>query len=236
MKNTIEKVSDVCQKLFNNFWIEIEKDPEVKLGVDRYLFQNPFLKKMYSSAQFGDYIVSKYTKEYINPLFSKKGSSLDRIIEKNFKIPQYYGGIRDFNHKTKNGNEMSIFKEYNMIDQVENREIPEIMKNLFEFKDIDNIIPEVDETFKQLKKYLFDLEKEWIGKEILLDDIRSIETESINVKNFKKTVRSVFEMSLILSGKCNDGLIGLKKVFNCSIEFVRDNGKWIVSSFSFSPL
>lgn len=248
MGNMLEKAAQISQKFLTNFLSEIEKDPELKRGIERAkqrLIDNTPLSSIYKGLQLSDYLISNSLKDYCSD--PRPGSAVDRFFEKTFDIPQYYGGIRDPNirpllDKLSNSffrltrlDRLPVFREYKVIKRLEDKAIPEIFKRLFNFKELESVTKEAEETLKQLKETLIQSEPGWIDKEITLEDVRMVETESIGVKNLKKTVKCTFEMTAVLSGYENGKKRNVRQSFDCSFDFVDKGGEWVVSSFSFTP-
>ncbi|ELA42413.1 uncharacterized protein VICG_00512 [Vittaforma corneae ATCC 50505] len=245
MKSAVEKAVQISQKFLSNVYFELGKDPELSKSIIKLkhqLFDNPVVKSIYKGLQLSEYFIANSLKDYCSA--PRPSTNVDKFFERAFNIPQYYGGVRDVigPHALSNIFEplnylsnSRVYKDYKVLQKIENRIIPEILKRLFGFKELDNTTKETDESLKHLKEYIFNQERDWTDKEIILEDIRSVETESVNVKNLKKTVKCSFELSVILSGVHNDKRKNLRESFSCSFDFINENGRWIASNFSFSP-
>lgn len=245
MKNAVEKAAQIAQKFLSNLYSEIEKNPELKKGIVAFkhqLFDNTPVKSIYKSLQLSDYFIANSLKDYCSA--PKPSTRVDRFFERAFHIPQYYGGIRDTARAPALSrlfapfdcfSNLRAYKDYKVLQKIESKTIPEILKRLFSFKVLENTTKETEESLKHLKDYIFKQEMDWHNKEIILEDIRLVETESIRVKNLKKTVKCNFELSTILSGTLNGKRKNLREAFSCSFDFVNENGQWVATSFSFSP-
>ncbi|KAM0681187.1 hypothetical protein GINT2_000381 [Glugoides intestinalis] len=244
MRNTLEKTAQIVQKFFLNFRNEIENDIELKnnmQAINNRIFDNKLLKGIYSGLQYSDYLIKSASKDYCSGI--RKTNRLDKFLERSFSVPQYYGGVRDDVSNMKIGVPFEKYfrnetvNEYKVLQKIENIQIPAIIKNLFEFKSIDDdVSAEAIESFKRLKTHILNQEATWSNRKITLEDLRLVETESISIKNLKKTIKVNFEMSAILSGYSKKQSRNLRQNFSCAIEFVKENNKWIASSFSFTAL
>lgn len=242
MKNTIEKIAGLALKFTENFKKEIERDLILKRDIKKIngvLFGNQPVKKVYSALQYTDHLITNSLKDYCKK--PKNMNAIDRFFEKTFYIPQYYGGTRDFyggvcNFPIEKYINLNTLKEYRIIQKIENEKIQNLFERLFDFKELKFVSAEATESLKRFKNEILNQEKEWSHRKIILDDIRLVETESILIKNLKKTIKTNFEISAILSGKYKNKMQYLKQSFSCSFEFVKENEEWVVHSFSFNKL
>lgn len=244
MGGILEKLGDFSQKFTSNFTVQIEKNELLKgqlNGMKSSVYNSPVISKAYKGLQFGDFLISKVTKEYPNKAI--KPNKIDILIDRIITLPQYYGGNRDVNSvslfdKICNSFDKYLsfpwYKDYKIIKKIENEIIPKILKKFVLYEKMENTTLEVEESLKQLKNSIFSQEY-WTEKEIVVEDIRKVEIKNIFVKNLKKTVRAELEFTVLLSGYDNDKKRNLKQHFGASIEFIKENGYWVASSFSFSP-
>lgn len=222
------------------------------------------LHGIYKAFQFGDFLTSKIldklsTRKFID---IKQGNKIDTFFEKTFDIPQYFGGIRDDYKIIKNNNKnirfsglgiisrliekfniskpeniINSIKDYNVLGGFVDEIIPKIFINFFKFKDIRELASlETEKSLKNLKALILNLKPEWSEKEVVLRDLRELSIDSIEVKNFKKTVTSSFEFSIILIGMNNNIRSSIVKNFNGMMEMLNIEGKWKASSFNFTEL
>lgn len=245
MKNTLEKASQLTLAFLSNFSSEIEKNPDLKKNLSILkdkLWGNPPTKLVYRSLQLADNLIINSLKSYCP---APRGSTaIDRFMEKTFYIPQYYGGIREFYGNSfynklllpfSRLTDLVVYKNFKVLRKIEDQDIPRIFKRLFNYEELENVTKETEESLKQLANQIFDNEPEWKKKEIILDDIRLVETESVKMKNLKKTIKCDFELSTVLTGIQNKKKRHLRRVFGCSFNFINEFGEWVASNFSFTP-
>lgn len=243
MTNFLQRLGSLRQKFSTNFSNEIKKDPFLENYIEDTklkFFEVPSVLNIYKGLQFGDFLIAEYTKDYHAEV--AKANGLDRFIDKIYHIPQYYGGVRK-NVPISLWDRLTIpftkylnfswYKDYKVIKKIENEIIPKIFLKLCSNENIENITLESKEALKQLKDQIYNTE-EWIQKEIHLDDLRRIELKGIFVKNLKKTIKFDMEFSIVLRGINNGAVRNLRQNFGASLEFINENGKWIVSNFSYS--
>lgn len=236
MPSFLEKIGEFPQKFISNFYMQIQKNPHTK-DIESSILKSPSLLKAYEGMQFLDFLLYKMTKDY--PKEIAKPNFIDKLADKVFPISQYYGGIRDSVFKSiappfEKYLDFAWYKDFKVLKRLENEIIPEILKNLFKFENIENVGLESEETLKQLKSYILEQE-EWINKEITLEDVRRVESKRIFVKNLKKTVQCDCEFTVVLSGLKNNKKMNLRQHYGASFDFIKDDGKWIATSFIYTP-
>lgn len=235
MKNTLEKTFQISQRFLSNFYSEIDKNPLLKkdlLNLKQTIFDKTPIKPIYKSLQFSDFLITNNLKDYCS------APKTDNFLEKSFKVPKYFNALKNqvLGPFEQYLSQFKVFKEYKALKRIENELIPEIIKKSFKFGENNkNVTKETEESLKQLKKHIFESEKDWINKEITVVDIRQVETESIKIVNIKKTVKCTFEISVVLSGDLNGVKRHVKQSFNCSLDFIYENKEFIASNFSYSP-
>lgn len=246
MKNTLERIGGISQNFISNLYSEIDRNPELKktlVGIKSDVLANTPIKPIYKGLQFVDYLIARSLKDYCDP--PKLPSSVDKFLERTFRIPQYYGGIREFTGPTLTERVVSPIRklfpfdkiyglrDYKVLTHIEDQVVPEILKRVFSFEEMKDTTEEADESLKQLRELIFAAELDWNNKHITMEDLRSIETESVKVMNLKKTIKCNFELTTVLGGEHKGKERHLRQSFDCSIEFTNEDGKWIASNFSF---
>lgn len=266
MSGKIEKVLDISQNFKRHFLNELAKTPEAIPNLNRLehslkeslpgrLFQN-----LYNAFQFGDFLVFKITDKLkeSSPSNMAKISQIDTFFERNFDIPQYYGGVREdfvakFGKMSKIADCLSYLstrfnipklkkavdciRDYQVLENIQNESVPRVLKGLFEYKDLKNFTTlDTEKSLKKLKNSILDLKPSWREKEIVLDDIREIDVDSISVKNFKKTITISCELSIILNGVSKGNAAAVNQSYNVIFDFINENGVWKASSFNFCAI
>jgi len=238
MKNTLEKIANLSRSFLANLYSEIEKDPGLKrsLAEAGKALSNTPVKPIYRSLQFADYLISRSLKDYCPA--PRVPSATDRFFERTFHIPQYYGGLRGRQGTPLASRllpQLPVVREYRAIEHIEDEVVPGILRGLFGFEELRGTTKEAEETLRQLSETIFKAEPEWSEKEVEVEDVRLVETESVKVANLRKMIKCGFELAVILKGKHKGEVRHLRRVFECSVEFISEDGKWVASSFSFKP-
>ncbi|KAI5170351.1 hypothetical protein PAEPH01_1359 [Pancytospora epiphaga] len=193
--------------------------------------------------------------------FNGKERIVDKILERNFNISQYYGGIiKDGykepeniwgKHSVSYGRQVQcpflsifqpkymyrfkFFSDYKVLEYIENVRIPQVMMDVFKFRPFKDVSQDTQGNLKRLREEI--LKTSFKDISIELTDIRQTNIESVSVKNFKKVVSSSFEFTVILTGYDGGALVKRKQHFSGMLEFFKDNdGKWVASSFNYEIL
>ena len=245
MPSVLEKLSSFTQNLSTNFFSEIKKNHAISNYIEQCnakFWNEPGISKIYQGFQFTDFLIHNSTKDYCKSISNP--NYINKLIDRIYPISQYYGGVGDtkvpslwnkFIEPFSKYLDYSWYKDYKVLSKIENQEIPKIFKSLFSTVKFEEVTLESEETLKQLKDYIYNQE-EWLEKEIILEDIRKVEVKRIFVKNLRKTIKFDLEFTVILQGIDRGKTKKLKQNFGSSIEFINENGKWIVSNFSYAHL
>ena len=196
MSGKIEKVLDISQSFKRHFLNELAKTPEaipnlnklehsLKESLPGRLFQN-----LYNAFQFGDFLIFKITDKLkeSSPSNMAKTSQIDAFFERNFDIPQYYGGVREgfvskFGKMSKIADCLShlstrfnipklkkaadCIRDYQVLENIQNESVPRVLKSLFDYKDLKNFTTlDTEKSLKKLKNSILDLKPSWREKEI----------------------------------------------------------------------
>lgn len=258
MKSAIERISGVAQTFKTHFRNEMLSDQIIAGNIKKVTSEiNASLparvfNRFYQSLQFGDFLISRMIDRCSvgdgYPEIEK--SVMDPFLTRTLRVPQYYGGIRQSPSRpgllTKilnwtadlfgSGRIKDCIEDYKVLEQIQNKHIPDVLLELFSYGSLRDIaFLEAEESLKKLRSTILEANHEWTEKEIVLDDIRQIEVESVSVKNFKKTVRCAFEFSTLLRGKNDEGSTKVvERHFSGVFEFIKEDGAWKATSFTFS--
>lgn len=255
MKNAIERISGVAKIFGTHFRNEMLSSPGVARDIEdvssriRVSYPSRMLSKIYQGLQFGDFLISRIVERRRENKCSEI-KQYGTFFSKAFRVPQYYGGIRQGPPRPGVLTEIlnwitglcgcrrarDCVKDYEVLEQIQDRHVPAVLLELFSYGNLRDIaLPEIGESLKKLRSAIFENRPKWMEKKIVLDDLRQVEVEGISVKNLKKTVRCAFEFSTLLRGK--DSKMEereLRQHFSSVLEFVKENGMWKAASFTFS--
>lgn len=194
----------------------------------------------------------------------ENGATVDFIMEKTFDIPQYYGGLRSDPAEIQRPWDRSavgvlcararglvqgglgglasklfgksrVLHDYGVLRAVENRIVPRILTDLFDFKELGDVSMEALESLRKMRAGLVagGLQKVRIG----LADLRQTKIEKVHVKNLRKTVKCVFEFTAEIRGRGMQGDVREERHFGGAMEFIRDDGgRLVANSFSYERL
>lgn len=238
MFSPLSKFGEFSQKFSSNLAMQLGNGQDIQSCVKKL----PIVSSLYEGLQFVDFLLHKAAKDH-SPI--RRSNRMDGIVDGILPVSQYYGGLRTSSKKTLVERMVDPFakyipfdsyKDFKVIRKIENVLVPKVLAEMFTFGAKESMALEAEETLKQLKEFIFSQET-WIEKEIALEDVRRVETSLVHVKNFRKTVKCDFEFTTILSGKdSKKEHRTLRQHFGGSFEFIHENGRWIATSFSYSPL
>lgn len=258
MKSALERMSDVARTFKAHFRNEMLSNPAIAKEIEgitsKISASSParIFSKLYRSLQFGDFLVSEIMEgcSMEHRHSETKQSVVDPFFARTLGVPQYYGGIRQIPLRpslltrmldwiaglTGNGRIRDCIEDYKVLEQIQNEHVPNVLLELFRYGNLESIaFPEARESLKKLRTAILESRPEWTDREVVLDDIRQVEVESVSVKSLQKTVRCAFEFSTLLKGRNNKRAgVMLKKHFSGVLEFVKDDGVWKAASFTFS--
>jgi len=131
------------------------------------------------------------------------------------------------------------YSDYRVLKMIENDYLPGAMTDLFEFREIRRADEGAIEGLKKLRneqlaghKLLRD-PKQIAGKqpvEIKLIDIRQTGIESIEIKNLKKTIKVIGEITVLLQNEDRKHHYGIEAEYN------RDFDGWKMAAFNYQRL
>ena len=226
VKDTIKQIKDKSLDLITDKSLDLIKDKSLDL-ITNNLCKNNLLKNKLETIEYLIYKINNFiTSEISIP-----------IINFNFNVPQYYGGINNILELKKLGKKI---KKEEFICYIENNFIPFVFTNI-EKDEIKKILGE--EIFLKIQNFIDEIKKEENNSEYLKRikciDIRNIESRIVE-DNLSKELITKFQCKFFVSffkiGYKN--LISKIKNFNIAIKSncMIGNEYPEISDFQYSPL